>query len=590
MKEHIRIFAERKKVVVFCLVIGIITGFFEFAGLVLDELPNGITRQVILKDVLYFFLCSVFFFLLYYFRDIIMKALCFGRQKISDSPLSRLSSTDILTNRIAVFCFIFILWIPCFLAYFPAIYSYDAEPQLIQYTMHQFDNHHPIFHTLILGWCYDLGRMLKVDGMAFYSIIQMILLDVSFTEVVITMRRKGVRKLFCAVILIYFAVFPVHPLMAISTTKDTPFTAFIILTVVLLWRIMTSHEGQTNMLLPAEHAHMTLRTELTLMSLSMMGMMLFRRNGVHIAGGVVIASILSHALNSKKEFRDKYLHIALYSLAGIAAFMLVNTTLINITHAAAGEEAEALSIPIQQLARTYKSNSSTMTEEEKQELYKYLPEIALQNYRPSISDGAKQNFNNEAYREDPKGFFKIWGHLLKKYPGSYALATLYNTEGDWFPTDVSFSRVYKDIWRDRTGYLITDATPVFCGMDYVHKENLLPKLRDRYEAFATGCDYSSSFLLTLMFSPAMYCLFVVYIFVWCLFLSDEKNLTIVIVPLLLNFLTILAGPCMLVRYVYPLMCSSPILWVIFVSRKEGTAEKALQGTSEENSGVNAKIS
>ena len=94
---------------------------------------------------------------------------------------------------------ILITWLPCFLAYFPGIYSYDGEPQLIQYTSGKLDNHHPIIHTLILGKCYDLGRWLRangidIDGLAFYTAIQVLLLSFALAGVLRFLVKKECGK------------------------------------------------------------------------------------------------------------------------------------------------------------------------------------------------------------------------------------------------------------------------------------------------------------------------------------------------------------------------------------------------------------
>lgn len=124
---------------------------------------------------------------------------------------------------------ILLCWLPCYIAYFPAIYSYDGEPQLIQYTTHAFDNHHPILHTLILGWCYDLGKFLRqnmgisVDGMAFYAFGQMLLLSGAFAYGIRYLNRRGCKNRLTIAVTAWCGLFPCMRLWR-SARQRIPFS------------------------------------------------------------------------------------------------------------------------------------------------------------------------------------------------------------------------------------------------------------------------------------------------------------------------------------------------------------------------------
>ena len=457
-----------------------------------------------------------------------------------------------------IWIILFVSWIPCWLAYFPAIYSYDGEPQLIQYTTGAFDNHHPILHTLFLGGCYDLGKFLQeecgipLDGMAFYALLQMLFLAFAFACSISFLHRCGVRRSVLVAAIAWFALFPVHPLMAVTTTKDTLFAAFFLLAFVGLSRTMLLRKiGRF--------------WEGTGLFLSALGMMLFRKNGVYLMIGVCAALFLVCAFSRwKKRGGFRFFSGLLLGCAlCILTFFACDAGLMAATGARQGEAAEALSIPIQQLARTFKSNQNSLTPDEMESLCAYIPQKGLENYRPSISDGVKLYFNNERFAEDPAGFFRIWMHLLKKYPGSYATAFLYHTMGSWYLMDTSHCTVYKDWWRDRTGYFITDAVPVF-ARDFVKKENLLPSVQNFYEAIATGCVHQRFLPLRILFSPAFFCFCTAFCCL-ALCLRRRSGLWLPCSAVLLYLATVVAGPCILVRYIYPFMALLPILAVLTLS-------------------------
>ena len=211
----------------------------------------------ILEGLLFFVLC---------FASII----CFwkfGKKIIASKPL---------TNRLFFKTWfwqsvILISWLPCFLAYFPGIYSYDGEPQLIQYTTGKLDNHHPILHTLILGECYDLGQWFKanginIDGLAFYTVIQVLLLSFALAYVLEFLVNKKVGSIFVILSAMYICLFPTMPLMAISSTKDTFYTAFFILFITKFLRITETQR----------------KSEYISLFVFSAGCMFFRRNGYYV--------------------------------------------------------------------------------------------------------------------------------------------------------------------------------------------------------------------------------------------------------------------------------------------------------------------
>lgn len=482
-----------------------------------------------------------------------------GRRFVSGGP----EHSRLLSRPVFYFAALLIGWLPCWLAYFPAVYSYDGEPQLIQYTEHAFNNHHPIAHTLILGGCYDLGRFLQrmncpLDGMAIYAFLQMLLLAGAFACGFAFLIRRGAPGRVLIAALLWCILFPVHPIMAVSTTKDTFFAAFFLMEFFALVRIMEKGERAG-------------WADLTALCTVNLGMMLFRRNGVYIQAILLLieAAALLCCLPSYMRLRRRtdvpagknrmklWLKLAAVTLFGICLFFGTEAALLRATDAGPGEAAEALNIPLQQLARAYKSGGETMSGEDLELLYAYLPPEGLANYRPYITDGVKMYFNNALYEEDPAGFWRIYLRLFRKYPGSYLIAPAYLTMGDWFLTDTSHTAVYKNWWRDRTGYLITDATPVFAER-FVKKENLLPAVRNVYEAIVTDCVYQRFLPAKLLFAPALYCFLT--LFAGIAFIKQRRcGQLLPWAAAAAYFLTAAAGPCVLVRYVYPFMALLPFL-------------------------------
>lgn len=549
-----------KKSIVFA---GLLTGACQALGLAMEKLDAG--KDVFVSSLplcaaagAIWAVCTALF---------LTGALAAGRrllpERLEYDPQRALSK-----RRFAgIWALLFAAWVPCWLAYFPAIYSYDGEPQLIQYTTGAFDNHHPILHTLLMGGCYDLGRFLQErwgigpDGMAFYAAIQMLVLSFSFACGISFLYHCRLKRGLLIAAICWFALFPVHPLMAVTTTKDTLFAAFFLLAflgaarAVLRGGIATFGEGAK-------------------LFFCALGMMLFRKNGVYLTAGLCAVLLPVWAvLRLKKRSESRFFFgLFLGSALCVLTFFGCDAGLTALTGARQGEAAEALSVPIQQLARTFKSNQNGLQPEELEALCAYIPQKGLENYRPAISDGVKLYFNNGKFSEDPAGFFRIWLHLLKKYPGSYGTAFLYHTMGSWYLMDTSHCTVYRDWWRDRTGYFITDAVPVFAG-DFVKKTPLLPAAMQFYEKIATDCVHQRFLPARILFSPAFFCFGTAFA---CLALLLRRRWRLLIPSLaaLLYLATVVAGPCILVRYVYPFMVLLPFLAVFALWGQGGSGMDA----------------
>ena len=69
-------------------------------------------------------------------------------------------------------------WLPGYLAYYPGICAYDFTIQLGQITSHEYNEHHPLIHTLLMEFFIDMGSALgnATLGMAMYALLKMLLL------------------------------------------------------------------------------------------------------------------------------------------------------------------------------------------------------------------------------------------------------------------------------------------------------------------------------------------------------------------------------------------------------------------------------
>ena len=475
-------------------------------------------------------------------------------------------------------------WFPCWLAYYPANYSYDGEPQLIQYTTGVFNSHHPLLHTILLGRCYNLGVFLKahgipVDGMAVYSALQALFLTYAYASAVRFAAKRGASKAGIVTMLLWFALFPVHPVMAVTTTKDIFFTAFAVLFLLRLSDILipASPDSDERKEMAGSRARILFFLQRVLLGFDGVMMTLFRKNGLYMMLLLLVFLVISAAaaaVSLKRGRKDSVClsAMAVFLLVMILVYKGTDAYLIKITNAGKGEAAEALSLPLQQIARAYKSGGNSLKEDDLNDVEKYISEFGLNQYRPSISDGVKQYFNNEEYAENRSKFFKVWLRIGIESPGAYAAAFLYQTMGAWYPDDVSHLEVYRDWWRNRVCYIVTDAEPVFVAYDFVERDNFAPAVRSFYEAICTDCVYRKIPLVKYLFSPLLWCLGA-FMLPIALLVRKSKRAFLVSVPVFGELVMIFLGPCVISRYIYPFMGLLPVLSVLLLGEGRSSKEK-----------------
>ncbi len=128
-------------------------------------------------------------------------------------------------------------WLPVYLAYYPGICAYDAPVQTGQIMEHYYFDHHPIVHTLLLQGMLWLGSHIfgSVNaGMAFYTAVQMLLLAGSMAYGMWVLHRRKAPAGAQLIVLLLGMFFPFQWYMSVSMTKDTVFSAFLLLQLVSL--------------------------------------------------------------------------------------------------------------------------------------------------------------------------------------------------------------------------------------------------------------------------------------------------------------------------------------------------------------------
>lgn len=117
-----------------------------------------------------------------------------------------------------------VAWTPLLLAFYPGIHAYDTFSQLPDYLAGIFSTHHPLLHTLLTGWLYDLGGLLGSHalGMLLYSVAQMLLVAWALAYGLCYLARLGCRRWVRLGLLALFCLGPQISRMSWAVPRISP--------------------------------------------------------------------------------------------------------------------------------------------------------------------------------------------------------------------------------------------------------------------------------------------------------------------------------------------------------------------------------
>lgn len=429
---------------------------------------------------------------------------------------------------------ILLAWLPVWLAYHPGFWNYDPW-QVKQVATGVYSTNHPLIHTLLLGNCYKLGWTMTGSGNAgvmIYVAVQALIMSAIFSYSYLFICRRTDCHLLRGLSLAFYMLFPVNPLMVLSSTKDVIFSGLVLLTLVLMIEYLDALKAGKRLIFRG-----------AALAISAILMLLFRNNAIAGFAGVLVMMLL---FAMKRGKRKLYLRVPALLLACIVGFGVCNVGLTKALDARSGAIKELLSIPAAQFGRIYTMDSRESAA--KDEMARYF-EVDSMRYQPNLADDMKK-YIVEPEGSGKLGFVWAWLDLVMEYPAESVDAFLYLNKGAWSLWDNSFAEVYgKD--RRQGGYLQTSYES-----DYeIEHVSRFPQLESLYEDWFTHNSYQESPLLKLFFAPALY--FWIALFCICVLLKKQKGHYAAVLSFLpFLYITILLGPCTIVRYMYPYMAAS----------------------------------
>lgn len=446
---------------------------------------------------------------------------------------------------------IFICWIPVFLAYYPAVMSYDFNTQSIQVVTETYHTHHPLVHTGLLWVFFQIGTLLGSYslGMAFFALVQMLILSCIYAYSCKIMWQLTQRKLPVIIALLFYGLLPIHSVLSISITKDILFSGFFLLFLLLLIK-RTFLLSQNSLL-----------TDLAFVGSGIL-MLLFRNNAVY----AFIPFALFYIIMNRREWVRTLAICCAISIFGMG----INYGLQVGMKADTGSIAEMCSVPMQQFARVGNIHGNTLSEEDYACIDWYVYDEYWSRYNPPIADTVKITVSADGiahWEENLPQTILDWIKIGLHYPNEYLDAFLCLTSGYWFLDDVSYAEVLGSDLESRMGILYTfnaSRSSVFKGIE---TNSLLPGLEKHLEEIVSANKFFEWPVISVLFKPAFYCLIMLFALLVFWYRKEKRQMLLVLLPLLYLF-TLLLGPVALVRYAYPFIIYSPVLLsMVFIRYK-----------------------
>lgn len=435
---------------------------------------------------------------------------------------------------------ILIAWLPYIISFYPAILSPDPSNQIKQYygiETHYIDgvnlidenvlitNHHPVFHTFILGGFTRLGDLMENlnFGLFMFTCFQIFIVISAMIYSLIYLKKLKVPFLYRFIILLMYAFVPVFPLYALSAVKDTIFGALLVFLIIEIHKLLTNKDYSIK--------------EYIILCLLLLIMMLVRNNGIYIIAITMLTLIFI--------LKEKRLGLILVCLLSIFAYEAHNKILLPNMHITMGSIREMLSVPFQQTARYAKYYGDDLSSDEIDIIDNVLGyETLADRYKPNLADPVKNEFNKDATTKDLIEYFKVWYQCLLKHPGVYIDATINNIYGYFYPNTSNWYVYYN-----------YDTRLIESGLDYHY--NGLETPRNILSSIAVAYPYIPILgsQVNIGWNVWIYLFLLAYLIV-----EHQKKLITLLLPAFALVLTCVVGPVnTYFRYMYPIVLTLPLI-------------------------------
>ncbi len=442
-------------------------------------------------------------------------------------------------------------WLPLLVAFYPGMLNYDLETEYSQFVAGQWDARHPLLYIVITYGIYAIGQIWDHPTLALFAatVMRMVSFAAALGYGCAFVQRRSGRGAALAM-LAFYALLPVFPVMAISSAKDTPFAAALLVLSLLCWEAIETPEDffKSKRRCAAFVAMVVLTCHL-------------RKNGV--AAMLLLLPLLIVTLRGYRK------RAAALCAAGAGAALLLSAGLNAVLSPVEQPSFQFYSLPAQQLVRAY--NLGDMTDGEREELLAfYVDDDWSMRLYPHLADAAKGYIDAQMLAQNGDEFMNLWARVGRRNVKTYVEAFLMLNIGLWYPDDLSHADIYRDAYYLEKGYLQTDE---YALEEFgVKRAYPLPAISDFVNRVCRQNEYQQYPVISQLLCTAAPLWAI--LFACALLVARKRTRYLTAAGGVLGlWVSYLFGPCTLARYVLPLFCLAPALLALSCCqplKKEGS--------------------
>lgn len=480
-------------------------------------------------------------------------------------------------------------WLPVLIGYAPALFMWDTNTQILQWfglpnhissSVDLLDSsvlltqHHPPLHTALVGLCVQAGISLAGSenlGIFIYAVLQWTVDILAISWAFRIAQIVGAPRAPRFVALGFIALVPAYSNYSVLVTKDVLFaSALLMFAIELVYLVFCAASFDGRIAFSRRHA--------VLLVAGALGAALLRSGMVvAVAGGAIAATLLLWRMQrrlAREGLRPvsarSLLRIPLIALALVIA---VNLLLARVVYPALAitpsSKREALSIPMQQVARFMRDRPDAVQPEDLRAIDRVLDAPSLARlYDPSKSDPVKATYKEQASSDDLSAFWQTWARLFARDPGCFISATAANYYGYFYPAHAmswSYTSYFSSLVmaNTETNLIYSDIASYFSFHQLDHPfVRALDGLCSGYRLLFQRLPF-----LTLTMQAALYDWALVLLTAYAV-RRRRSHPAVVLVPAWIVLLIALVGPCNATtyfRYAYPVALLVPFLALLVMA-------------------------
>lgn len=290
--------------------------------------------------------------------------------------------------KIALYALPFILVSTYFLvAFYPGAMTLDSLAQWDQAHTHKYTDWHPVVHTMLISVLVSIW-----DSPAIIAIFQMILIATATGIAGWTLDQARVPKPFIWIVLIVFALSPVHAISSITLWKDVAYSAALLLFTLLMFMIVRS-SGRILMSWPFMIGY----------AVTGFMVMFFRHNGFPV---FLIVTVFVLVI-----YRPYWMKLFPVAAAMVFIYQIVVNPVYTALDVHPSDPQEMLALPTQQIAAIV-TEGGDMTEKQRDYVNRIFPiEKWHEKYNPYSVDSIKFSWGDY----DRFTIYNDWGRYARTY-------------------------------------------------------------------------------------------------------------------------------------------------------------------------------